>query len=199
VELDAAGSIPVTHPIFMSAIRFETTLFKIGTWTILKLPESASALLPSRGMTMVKGTINGIPFKTLLEPDGKYGPGLKPSHWFNPSKKLLGEAHVGAGDTVSVSIEPSKEWIEPEVPTDVKKALSLSPKAKALWSDITPMARWDWIRWIRAVKTQETRQKHIEVMLDKLSRGMRRPCCFNRNLCSEPYVSRNWVLLDPTT
>ncbi len=72
-----------------------------------------------------------------------------------------------------------------------------SPKAKDLWNDITPMARWDWVRWVRAVKTPETRQKHIEVALDKLNKGMRRPCCFNRALCSEPAVSKNWVLLDP--
>jgi len=32
-------------------------------------------------------------------------------------------------------------------------------------------------------------------MLDKLHKGMRRPCCFNRSLCSEPYVSHNWVLI----
>lgn len=177
-------------------IQFKTKLFKINSWTILRLPEEASAQLPSRGMTMVRGTINGVPFKAVLEPDGKYGPGLKPSHWFRPDKLLLDEAKAAADDTVSVSLEVTKEWTEPEVPKDVKKALSSSPKAKALWKDITPMARWDWIRWIRAVKTPETRQKHIEVMLDKLTRGMRRPCCFNRNLCSEPYVSKNWVLLD---
>ena len=185
------------YNIFMSAIRFETTLFTINDWTILRLPEEASAKLPSRGMLMVKGTLNGIPFKTVLEPDGKYGPGLKPSHWFVPSKKLLDDARAVAGDTVQVSLEVTKEWIEPEVPEDVKKALSSSPKASALWKDITPSARWDWIRWIRAVKTPETRQKHIEVALSKLNKGMRRPCCFNRNLCSEPYVSHNWVLLEP--
>jgi hypothetical protein len=182
----------------MSAIKFETKLFKINSWTILKLPESASAELPSRGMIMVAGTINGIPFKTLLEPDGKYGHGLKPSHWFRPDETLLNDAHAATGDTVEVSLEPTKEWIEPEVPEDVKKALSSSPKAEALWKDITPLARWDWIRWIRAVKTQETRQKHIEVALDKLNKGMRRPCCFNRNLCSEPYVSHNWALREPS-
>lgn len=176
-------------------IKFETKLFNINSWTILRLPEDASAKLPSRGMTMVQGTINDIPFKTLLEPDGKYGPGLKPSHWFRPDEKLLKAAKVGTGDMVKVSLEPTKEWIEPEVPRDVQKALSSSPKAKGLWEDITPLARWDWIRWIRAVKTPETRQKHIEVMLDKLNKGMRRPCCFNRSLCSEPYVSKNWVLL----
>lgn len=182
----------------MSAINFDTTLVTINDWTILKLPEDASAKLPSRGMTMVAGTLNGVPFKTVLEPDGKYIGRQKPSHWFAPNKKLLSEAKAAAGDTVHVSLEVSKEWIEPEVPDDVKKALSTSSKAEALWKDITPMARWDWIRWIRAVKTVETRQKHLDVMLDKLNKGMRRPCCFNRSLCSEPAVSHNWVLLDPT-
>lgn len=179
----------------MSKISFDTKLFKIKDWTILQLPEDASAKLPSRGMTMVSGTLNGVSFKTLLEPDGKYGPGKKPSHWFAPDKKLLSNARAAAGDVVEISLEPTKEWVEPEVPVDLKKALDASPKAEALWKDITPLARWDWVRWIRAVKTPETRQKHIEVALDKLNKGMRRPCCFNRNLCSEPYVSHNWALL----
>ncbi|HSW97736.1 MAG TPA: YdeI/OmpD-associated family protein [Candidatus Saccharimonadales bacterium] len=178
-------------------INFETKLFTINSWTILRLPEEASAQLPSRGMVMVSGTINGVPFKTLLEPDGRYGPGKKPTHWFKPEKKLLGDAHAEAGDTVQVSIEPTKDWVEPEVPEDVQKALQSSPKAHALWMEITPLARWDWIRWIRAVKTPETRQKHIEVALDKLNKGMRRPCCFNRNLCSDPTGFYNWVLLEP--
>ncbi|CAN5227442.1 YdeI/OmpD-associated family protein [soil metagenome] len=181
----------------MSPIQFETKLITINSWTILRLPEDASAQLPSRGMTMVSGTMNGVPFKTLLEPDGIYGAGKKPSHWFRPDQKLLDEAHSAAGDTVQLSLEPTKEWIEPEIPEDLKKALATSPEAENLWDEITPSARWDWIRWIRAVKTPETREKHIEVALDKLNKGMRRPCCFNRNLCSEPYVSHNWVLLEP--
>jgi hypothetical protein len=182
----------------MPTISFETKLFRIKSWTILKLPPESSSKLPSRGMIMIKGTLNGVPFKTLLEPDGSYGLGKKPSHWFRPDKKLLDDARAAVGDTIQVSIEPTKEWIEPEVPEDVEKALSSSPKAEVLWKNITPMARWDWVRWIRAVKTPETRQKHIEVALSKLNKGMRRPCCFNRNLCSEPYVSHNWRLLDPT-
>ncbi len=179
-------------------IHFETKLIEINSQTILLLPENESAKLPSRGMIMVSGTMNSIPFKTLLEPDGKYGPGIKPSHWFRPDSRLLAAAHASINDSVQVSLEPTKEWIEPEVPADVRKALSTSPKAESLWNEITPQARWDWIRWIRAVKTEETRQKHIEVALDKLNKGMRRPCCFNRNLCSDPTVSKNWALLAPT-
>jgi hypothetical protein len=181
----------------MSIVRFEAKLVQINSWTILRLPEDASAELPSRGMTMVSGTINGAPFKAVLEPDGVYAPDQRSSHWFRPDEKLLEAASAKAGDTVQVSLEPIKDWIEPEVPEDFKEALAASPEAEALWNDITPLARWDWIRWIRAVKTEETRQKHIEVALDKLNKGMRRPCCFNRNLCSEPTVSRNWRLLEP--
>ncbi len=181
----------------MSSINFETKLVKIKDWTILHLPPEASEKLPSRGMTMVKGTINDIPFETLLEPDGMYASGKKPSHWFRPDKKLLYESKATAGDTVKVALESTKEWVEPEVPDDVKKALATSPTAEALWNDVTPLAHWDWVRWVRAVKTQETRKEHLRVMLDKLNKGIRRPCCFNRNLCSEPYVSHNWALLEP--
>jgi len=182
----------------MPTIDFEAQLYQINGWTILRLPEDASAQLPSRGMTMVAGTLNGAPFKTMLEPDGRYGPGVKPSHWFRPGSALLGAAAAQAGDTVQVSLEPTKEWVEPELPEDLVAALATSPTAAAIWKEISPLARWDWIRWIRAVKTAETRQKHIYVALDKMNKGMRRPCCFNRNLCSEPAVSHNWVLIDPT-
>jgi hypothetical protein len=187
----------------MSTINFETQLFKIGSRTILRLPPEASAKLPSRGMTMVTGSINlpagkagNISFKTILEPDGRYAPGQNSSHWFRPDQNLLQDANLAAGDIVQVSLKVTKEWIEPEIPEDMQKALSSSPKAEALWKDITPMARWDWFRWVRAVKTQETRKKHLDVMLDKLNKGMRRPCCFNRNLCSDPTVSHNWHLLE---
>lgn len=179
----------------MSKIEFETRLISIYDWTILHLPPEASEELPSRGLKMVKGTLNGVPFKVLLEPDGKYGPDKKPSHWFRPADKLLKAAKAKTGDIVQVALEPTDEWVEPEVPEDLKKELESSPEAKQIWDQISTLARWDWIRWLRAVKTEETRKKHLKVMLDKLNKGIRRPCCFNRNLCSEPYVSHNWVLL----
>jgi hypothetical protein len=176
----------------MTTIRFETTPLKIGDWTILRLPKSASARLPSRGMALVEGTINGVPSKIVLEPDGKG------SHWFRADSGLRKAAGIGAGDAVTVTVEPSKEWPEPEVPTDLKKALASDPQAKALWVKITPMARWDWLRWIRATNYQETRNRRIEVALSKLKAGERRPCCFNRNMCTEPEVSKNGILIEPT-
>ena len=108
------------------------------------------------------------------------------------------EAHADAGDTVTLAIEPTKEWSEPELPKDLKTALTAAPRANNLWTDITPNAQWDWIRWIRATKQAETRKRRIEIACSKLKAGDKRPCCFNRNMCSEPYVSKNGVLLEPT-
>jgi len=176
----------------MPTIRFETTPLKIGEWTILRLPEKASAQLPSRGMTLVEGTINGFRSKIVLEPDGKG------SHWFRVDSKVRKAADIDARGTVTIAVEPSKAWPEPEVPTDLSKALASDPEAKALWVKLTPMARWDWLRWIRATHNQETRSRRIEVALSKLKAGERRPCCFNRNLCTEPDVSKNGILIEPT-
>ena len=175
----------------MPTIHFNSKLFKIGSWTLLRLPKSASAKLPSRGMTIVKGTINGFSFQAALEPDGKG------SHWFKVDKTIHEGARASVGDTVKVTIELSKEWPEPEVPKDLKKVLETVPHARTLWMNLTPIARWDWIRWIRSTKQLETRRRRIENACAMLKSGKRRPCCFNRTICTEPHLSNNGVLLEP--
>ena len=52
-------------------IKFESKLLNIGPLKIIKVPLKLSKRLSSRGIVMVKGTINNVDFKTPLEPDGK--------------------------------------------------------------------------------------------------------------------------------
>lgn len=174
----------------MNTINFNAEIVKIGTVTLLLLPKSASIKLPSRGLTFVKGTINNFDFQSALEPDGKG------SHWLNIDQALLKGAQIAVGDTAALSIEPSKEWPEPKIPNDFKTALNNNPKAEKIWASITPMARWDWIRWINATKNLETRKIRIEKTFSKFNSGIRRPCCFNRTECTVPEVSEKGVLLE---
>ena len=165
-----------------SKIRFKAKLFrpaeskKDGSWTFLILPKDASARLPSRGMTPIEGTINGFPFQAALEPDGQK------SHWLKVDRKLGKNAGADAGDTVTLEIAPAGKDTEPEVPTDLRKALAAaSPKARAAWSDITANARRDWIHWITSAKQEETRARRIKNACSMLAAGKRRVCCFDRS------------------
>lgn len=65
-----------------------------------------------------------------------------------------------------------------ELPPDLRVALMTKPALTAVWQDITPLARNEFICWILDAKKPETRAKRILVARDKLSRGERRPCCW---------------------
>ena len=172
-------------------ITFETELYTQSKWTLIRLPEEASKQLPSRGQVMVKGTINDHTFEKVLEPDGDWG------HWCKIDEALQKELGVKVGDTVSIQIEPSKEWPEPQIPGDFSEALSNAPmKVQELWKKITPMARWEWVRWVNATSVTETRKRRIDVSMSKMSVGKRRPCCFNLAACTDPALSKNGRLIN---
>ena len=163
-----------------SKIRCSAKLFRPSAtakrpWTFLTLPKNVSAKLPSRGMTTVEGTINGFPFRATLEPDGQK------SHWLKVNRRLREAANADAGDVVKLEIAPVVKEPEPKVPADLRKALAAAPKARALWSDITPIARRDWIQWIVSAKQLETRARRIKNACSMLVAGKRRPCCFDRS------------------
>ncbi len=64
------------------------------------------------------------------------------------------------------------------LPLDLQKAIVGAPAAKAVWEDITPLARNEWICWVTSGKKAETRGIRIKKALSKLKGGMRRPCCW---------------------
>ena len=141
---------------------------------------------------MVEGTFDGHAFQAPLEPDG-IG-----SHWFRVSNTLLKAARAEVGDSVSVALAPMALWPEPKVPADLAEAFASDRQVYRLWMDITPVARWDWIRWIGSTRNPDTRAIRIEKALSKLRSGKRAACCFNRSQCTDPLMSRNGVLLEPT-
>lgn len=172
----------------MSTITFQATLSKpnalidLGPNPVITLPKPASAKLSSRSTILVNGTINGRKFFAPLEPDGNG------SHWFTIDKTLGKAAKIAMGDTANLEIDPIpvKEWPEPKVPADLKKAIAADKQIQTLWEDITPMARWDWVRWVDTVKLAETRRERPERLCSMMRSGKRRPCCFNRAAQTPP-------------
>ena len=64
------------------------------------------------------------------------------------------------------------------LPNDFRAVIESDLRVKALWGDITVLARNEWICWVTSAKKDETRSRRIVVGLDKMRKGMRRPCCF---------------------
>ena len=141
-------------------IRFDATLYAIEKSTVPRLPERASKKLPSRGQVAARGRMNGREFETVLEPDGRSG------HWMRIGGELQSGVAISAGHRVTLEIEATTDWPEPKVPRDFAAALSAAPQEiRDLWKDITPMARWEWVR------------------------GKRRPCSFNLAACTDPQLA----------
>ena len=148
------------------AVRFEATLYAIDGPAIPRLPEKASNQLPSRGQVAVQAAVNGHAWQTVVEPDGESG------HWVRIDAKQQQAAALRAGDTAEVELVPLEDWPEPKVPRDLQAALAAAPdKIQELWKDITPMARWEWLRWVNATRNPGTRQRRVEVSISRCRAG----------------------------
>ena len=175
------------------SISFDAPVRRVASSTILRLPADASGRLPSRGQVAVTGTLNGHGFEAVLEPDGRFG------HWMRLDERLRRAAAVTVGETVHLAIAPASEWPEPAVPGDLDQALADAPeKIRRLWTSITPMARWEWVRWVNATRNPDTRRRRVEVTISKMSSGKRRPCCFDLSACTDPELSRSGKLMAET-
>ena len=170
---------------------FKARTYNVNDVLLLRLPEHVSKELSTRGQVSVKGTINGYDFRTVLEPDGYLG------HWMCIDDALQKSTNIHADEYVDVRLEQIKDWPEPIVPEDLRTTLSTAPVAvQGMWDDITPMARWEWVRWVNATNNLDTRKHRVDVSISKMQHGKRRQCCFNLSACTDPRVSKNGRLIE---
>lgn len=174
----------------VGSIAFGSPVSVVGSTMLLRLPAEASAALPSRGQVAVVGVLNGHELRTVVEPDGHRG------HWIRVEPAMQEAAGLREGSAATVTIEVAPEWPEPQVPADLAAALAAGPSAvRDVWLDITPMARWEWVRWVDATANPKTRERRVEVSISKLDHGKRRPCCFDLSACTDPSVAKSGKLV----
>lgn len=166
-----------------------TAVRAIDERLIIPLPEEASAALPSRGQVAVDAVLNGHEHTTVVEPDGRKG------HWLRVDDALTNRLDLEDGTAVDFTLTPTKAWPEPEIPGDLRAALEDADDLDSTWASITPMARWEWVRWVGATRNPDTRARRVEVLIDKLRHGKRRPCCFDLASCTDPELSKSGKLL----
>lgn len=90
------------------------------------------------------------------------------------------------------------------LPANLRKELKASPGVQALWKNLTPIARRDFISWIESAKLEETRNKRAATAISMLKAGKRRPCCYAlvpmglyKSLDALPKAKSAWKSLTP--
>ncbi|MFM5918204.1 MAG: YdeI/OmpD-associated family protein [Novosphingobium sp.] len=65
-----------------------------------------------------------------------------------------------------------------QLPDDLRDALAGDPQLAALWQDLTPLGRNEFICWVEDAKQAKTRQRRIVRTGEEMAEGKRRPCCW---------------------
>ncbi|MGA9278745.1 YdeI/OmpD-associated family protein, partial [Ilumatobacter sp.] len=65
-----------------------------------------------------------------------------------------------------------------DLPQDLQAALLADSAMLDAWTDITPLARNEFICWVEDAKRDATRQRRIRRTQEELAEGKRRPCCW---------------------
>lgn len=168
---------------------FDAIVVNMHGVLIVQIPEEISETLPSRGAVMMKGLLKNTPIHVLLEPDGK---GF---HWFEIPTASVETHTLHEGVTLKLDLSPTDDWFDPTLPADLNESL-LEAHLMQTWIELTPKAKWDWVRWIQFTKNPETRQRRIHIACSKLEKGDKRPCCFDRTRCTLTEVCKSGVLKD---
>jgi len=110
-----------------------------------------------------------VPYKKHTEGPGRLIRSCKPCER---------ELFYGSSRRMTMTNNKISGGVVHELPEDLQKTLASDAEALAVWENLTPLARNEWICWTISVKKPETRKQHVERVRTELKEGMRRPCCW---------------------
>jgi hypothetical protein len=136
-----------------------------GAWTFFTLPFSVEAAFGTKARLAVKGTLNGAPFVSSAMPAGDG------THAIAVSKQLQAAARAGAGDTVTVVLEPDTEPRTVEVPAELEAAFAGARKAHDAFSALAYSHQKEYVTWIASAKRPATRERRVAQAIEMLLSG----------------------------
>lgn len=143
---------------------FKTTVLKDSTVnaTGLRIPAEIVAELGQSKKPPVKVTINGYTYRNTI---ASYGDGVYMLSLSAENRKAAG---VNAGDEVEVTLELDTEPRTVEVPADLAAALAAKPGATEAFDVLAPSKRKEFVRQVNEAKAQETRDRRIANIVEKM-------------------------------
>lgn len=134
--------------------RFTATLYRIGMNYCVDVPPHVSTGWDARHVP-VQIVVVGLVGRTtaMRRKDGGY------RVFVNVSLREMSD--LRDGDAIDVRVTPTEELSEPDVPTDLERALAGSKVDRDAWTGLTLRQRRDFVRYLGEAKGAETRQKRL--------------------------------------
>jgi hypothetical protein len=131
-------------------------------WAHLPIPFSVEQAFGSKARVAVRGTINGVAYRSSIMPRGDG------THYMAVNQTIRAAAKAGIGDLVKVVMEPDTAIRTVTVPAYLRKALKAAGLEKVFASE-SYSHRKELVDWIAQAKKPETRARRIEKCLKMLA------------------------------
>jgi hypothetical protein len=140
-----------------------------GEVCAVTVPFDVEETFGARGRVAVRGTLNGVPFRSSLFRMGG------DCHFMVVNRQMREASGVSGGETVPVTMERDTEPRVIEPPTDFARALKSNKDARATWDKLSYTHRREHVEHIEDAKKPDTRQRRIERSIQFLAAGKREP------------------------
>jgi hypothetical protein len=137
-------------------------------WTMVVIPDDIASSFGTRSMVRVRGTLNGIAYRSSLMPDGEGG-----FHML-VNAAIRAEAEVSQGDEVTVDLEIDDAPRTVRTPPDLNRALKDDPRANAFWGALPYSNKKLYVDWILEAKQPDARAKRVTETVQSMRDGKKR-------------------------
>lgn len=146
------------------SVTFHTTILQTGKNTAgIQVPQEIIEKLGGGKRPLVRVTINKYTYRSAVAVmDSKYMISFSSEH-----RKAAG---VQGGDQADVTLELDLEPRNVEISEDLKEAL-IEANALDAFEKSAPSMQKEYVRQVEEAKAQETRQRRITKIVEKLSAG----------------------------
>jgi uncharacterized protein YdeI (YjbR/CyaY-like superfamily) len=167
-------------------------------WTMVRVPFHAAQVWPEMVRRKVRGTLNGVEFRTsLLAVSKDEGDSIV------VYKKLQRAAHVRPGDEVEIRLEPDLEERPAVIPDEFARILKGEPELRRWFQrKLSPSDR-KWIGYyIDQAKSAGARERRAEQMAERLmltmEGEMELPPILRMAFQRQPLAERGWRAMTET-
>jgi hypothetical protein len=134
-----------------------------GSWAHMPIPFNVEKTFGTKGRVAVRGTINGIAYRSSILPRGDG------THSMALNQTIRAAAGASIGDSVKVVMEPDTAKRTVAVPPYLKGALAAAAQDKT-FAALSYSHRKELVDWIAQAKMPETRARRMEKCLQMLAK-----------------------------